>query len=91
MRKGVAFDWGNEQEAAFRELQRCLVSEPVQVMFRADAAVTELHTDASASGLGAVLLQAHELGGPLHVVYYASRKTSDAETRLTTTQVNSSS
>jgi len=81
MHKGVAFEWGNAQEAAFRELQRCLMSEPVQVMFRADAAVTELHTDASTSGLGAVLLQAHELGGPLHVVYYASRKTSDAETR----------
>jgi len=54
MRKGVAFNWGEEHGVAFRELQRCLVSEPVQVMFRSDATATELHTDASTTGLGAL-------------------------------------
>jgi len=40
-----------------------------------------LHTDASVIGLGAMLMQSMNSGDPLCVVYYASRKTSDAETR----------
>jgi len=51
------------------------------MMFRRDAAVTELHADMSAAGLGAILLQSVLPGDPLRVVYYASRKTSDGETR----------
>lgn len=80
-RKGAIFVWGAEQERAFVELRDGLVREPVLAMFRADAAVTELHTDASAVGLGAMLLQSADPGGTLKLVYCISRKTSDAETR----------
>lgn len=80
-RKGEKFRWGEEHERAFRELKTTLVSDTVLMMFRPDAATIELHTDNSAVGLGAMLLQSMSLGDPLRVVYYASRKTSDAETR----------
>jgi len=43
-------------------------------MFRADAAETELHTDASSSGLGDILMQSQKPSEPLHVVYYSSQK-----------------
>jgi len=53
----------------------------VHVMFRRDAEVTELHTDASADGLGAVLLQSLKRGDPTQLVYCASRRTSEPESR----------
>ncbi|CAI6343042.1 unnamed protein product [Macrosiphum euphorbiae] len=81
LRKGVKFQWADGQEQAFRKLQDALVGDTVQCMFRRDAEVTELHTDASADGLGAVLLQSMEKGEGLRLVYCASRKTSVAESR----------
>lgn len=63
--KGVKFQWGNGQEQAFRKLQNALVGDTVQAIFRRDAEVTELHTDASADGLGAVLLQSMKKGESL--------------------------
>jgi len=80
-KKGERFCWDEKREIAFRKLQTALVSDTVLTLFRPDAAITELHTDASTIGLGAMLLQSVKLGDPLRVVYYASRKTSDAETR----------
>ncbi|CAI6355505.1 unnamed protein product [Macrosiphum euphorbiae] len=80
-KKGERFCWGEEHEAAFRKLQAALVSDSVLTLFRPDAATTELHTDASTIGLGAMLMQSVKLGDPLRVVYNACRKTSDAETR----------
>jgi len=80
-RKDQPFIWGEEQLVAFNQLRTSLTSETVQMMFSRDAAVTELHADASAAGLGAILLQSVLPRDPLRVVYYASRKTSEAETR----------
>lgn len=68
-RKGERFCWREEHESAFRELQTALVSDTVLTLFRPDAAITELHTDASTIGLGAMLLQSVRLSDPLHVVY----------------------
>lgn len=81
MRKGTDFCWGQEQSTAFQRLKEHLTGDAVQVMFRADAGVTELHTDASAIRLGAILMQSGVPGSPLRMVYCASRKTSDAESR----------
>jgi len=50
---------------AFNQLRKSLTGEAVQMMFRRDAAVTELHADASATGLGSMLLQSVSPGGPL--------------------------
>jgi len=57
------------------------MSDALLTLFRPDAVITELHTDASAVGLSAMLLQSENQGDSLRVVYYASRKTSDPETR----------
>ncbi|CAI6371793.1 unnamed protein product [Macrosiphum euphorbiae] len=81
MRGERVFEWAEEQQNAFDSLRRNLTSDTVQTMFRKDAARTELHTDASALGLGAMLLQSSVEGDPLKLVYCASRKTSDAETQ----------
>lgn len=81
MRGKQEFKWSEEQQTAFDSLRRALTGDTVQTMFRKEAAITELHTDASALGLGAMLLQSSEEGGPLRLVFCASRKTSDAKTR----------
>ncbi|KAL7729923.1 hypothetical protein ACLKA6_009235 [Drosophila palustris] len=44
---------------------------------------TELHTDASIDGFGAVLLQKSPDDGLMHPVYYMSKKTTDAERKFT--------
>lgn len=48
-------------------------------VFNPKANVTELHTDASLSGLGAMLFQADKEGEKLKLVYALSRKTSESE------------
>ncbi len=52
--------------------------------FRLDAAKTQLVTDASNVGLGAVLLQEYQ--GQTRVISYASRMLTDVETRYSTTE-----
>jgi len=69
MRGKQEFKWSEEQQAAFDSLRRALTGDIVQTMFRKEATVTELHTDASALGLGAMLLQSSEKGGPLRLVF----------------------
>lgn len=58
-RNGVPFVWGEEQENARRYLIECLTSEPVLAIFDPKLP-TELHTDASSIGYGAVLIQEHD-------------------------------
>ena len=77
MKKDVDFKWGVEQESAFQDLKLQLISEPVLQLYN-PAAKTELHTDASAMGVGAMLLQEGN-DGKMHLVYCISKKTTDAE------------
>jgi len=79
--KGVKFLWADGQEQAFRKLNDALFGDTVQSMFPRDAEVTELYTDASADGLAAVLLQSMKKGEGLRLVYCASCKTSETESR----------
>lgn len=46
-------------------------------------AETELHTDASMYGYGAILFQKCDDDGALHPIYFASGKTIDAEMKYT--------
>ncbi|XP_057195726.1 uncharacterized protein LOC130557734 [Triplophysa rosa] len=70
--------WTAKAEAAFRDLKRALTSSPV--LYAPDFGCQFiLQTDASDTGLGAVLSQVLE--GEEHPVTYISRKLSPAETR----------
>ena len=72
-KKNVAFHWTTGCERAFEQLKDKLVSAPVLVFpkFGPDCSFI-LETDASATGLGAILSQT-QTDGTTHPVAYASR------------------
>jgi transposase InsO family protein len=72
------FKFGPEEKASFEELKRKLSEEPVLKIFDFESA-TELHTDASQDGFGAILFQKDDEKSELHPVYFWSRKTNDAQ------------
>lgn len=63
---------------AFEQLKIELTKHPVLKLFKFRAK-TELHTDASKEGYGAVMLQQDDENGNMHPVCYMSRKTRTAE------------
>jgi len=67
-KKGVEFEWATPQQTAFKKLKEIFAASPIFCMFNPKAAVTEVHTDASAVGLGAMLLQSAEEGTTLQIV-----------------------
>ena len=74
-------EWSEAQEKAFNILREALLKWPI---LRLPNYLLDffLHTDASNSGIGAVLMQEHE--GKLHPVAYASKKLTNAETKYST-------
>ncbi|UYV82760.1 hypothetical protein LAZ67_22000761 [Cordylochernes scorpioides] len=68
---------------AFDSLKKALMSEPVLAYFE-EQLPTELHTDASGYGIGAVLVQIND--GKERPVGYASRTLSKAERNYSTTE-----
>ena len=66
-RKGVSFQWSEECESSFQDLKSQLTSAPVLTIL-ADITGFSVYTDASGTGLGAVLMQDGR------VVAYASRQ-----------------
>lgn len=80
LKKDVKFRFGDEQKNAFQELKNILSREPLLKLYRVGAD-TELHTDASSHGFGAILCQRDDLDQLFHPVYYASWKTSEAESK----------
>jgi len=75
-RKNVPFVWTDECEVAFNHLKECLTSAPIFGMPRDDGTFL-LDTDASDTGLGAVLSQMQD--GNEVVIAYASRTLSRPE------------
>ena len=73
--------WTPECQEALEKIQEVLSSKPVLKLPRLGDPFV-LRTDASSTGLGAVLLQEHDT--LLHPVMYASRKLLDRETRYST-------
>lgn len=74
------FIFGSEQQSAFKCLKEKLCNDPVLKLFNPDLE-TELHADASKDGFGSCLLQKHD--GKFHPVFYVSFKTTDAEAKYT--------
>ncbi|GJT78430.1 putative reverse transcriptase domain-containing protein [Tanacetum coccineum] len=75
--KGVKFDWGDKQEAAFQLLKQKLCSAPILAL--PDGSEDFIaYCDASKKGLGAVLMQREK------VISYASRQLKIHEKNYTT-------
>lgn len=82
LRSDVKFRFDVAERNAFRQLKTVLSERPVLALYRTNAE-TELHTDASMHGYGAILLQRNNEDRLMHPVYYASGKTTPAEERYT--------
>ncbi|UYV64560.1 K02A2.6-like [Cordylochernes scorpioides] len=81
LKKDNKFTWNSDQQDAFDSLKEALMSEPVLAYFE-EQLPTELHTDASGYGIGAVLVQIND--GKERPVGYASRTLSKAEKNYST-------
>lgn len=79
-KKENVFRFGEKERFAYECLKNVLCSEPVLKMYDSKA-YTELHTDASQEGYGAVLFQKCNKDNKMHPVYYLSKQTSPAEKR----------
>ena len=82
-KKGVRFEFGDEQRKALTELKKRLSSAEILGYFDKDAK-TLIITDASPVGLGAVLIQ--EQHGVKRIISYASKSLSDVEKRYSQTE-----
>ncbi|GFS95855.1 retrovirus-related Pol polyprotein from transposon 17.6 [Trichonephila clavipes] len=83
LKRGVKFQWGPEEVEAFNSLKKALTSDPVLMMYD-ESASTEIHTDASGHGIGAVLVQIQN--NVEKVIAYASRTLTKAENNYSTTK-----
>ena len=81
--KNVTFEWGAREEDAFQELKRRLMTTPILGM-PTDEGTYYLDTDASETGLGAVLSQ--DQGGAEVVIAYASRTLTKSEVNYDVTK-----
>ena len=82
-KKGVTFKWGPEQESSFQKLKSMLTNAETLAYFD-QSAPTQVISDASPVGLGAVLVQQQH--GQQRIVAYASRSLTDVETRYSQTE-----
>lgn len=74
----VQWQWGEEQEAAFRDIKAKLVARPILALYNPDY-ITEVHCDASKLGLGGILLQRPTDDTHFRPVAYFSRQTTPEE------------
>lgn len=82
LRANIKFSFGVVEKDAFARLKMLLSERPVLNLYKIGAD-TELHTDASKDGYGAILLQRDSSDQLLHPIYYASGKTTPAEEKYT--------
>ncbi|UYV74973.1 hypothetical protein LAZ67_12001943 [Cordylochernes scorpioides] len=83
LKKDSAFNWNQEEQNAFEALKSALISEPALGHFDYSSP-TEIHTDASNYGIGAVLVQIQK--GKERAIAYASRTLNKAEKNYLTTE-----
>ena len=85
-RQDIPFQWTSICQTAFDRLKELLSSPPVLV-YPDFNKMFILHTDASGQGLGAVLEQEPEGGGPPHPSAFASRSLSKQEQKYGITEL----
>lgn len=78
LKKDAKWEWEVNQEESFEALKDMLVNRPVLAIYDRHAE-TELHTDASRIGIGAILLQRSASAEALRPVAYYSRQTTPEE------------
>lgn len=83
LRKGQKWIWQEEQQHAFVGIRRCLIESPILSCPNFEVPF-ELQTDASNTGLGAVLIQV--IDNVEHVIAYPSRSLSAAERNYSTAE-----
>jgi hypothetical protein len=81
LRKNMLWTWGPHQDEAFNKIKNALTSTPVLAHYDVNKP-TIVATDASCSGLGAVLYQLH--GDKRRPVCFISRSLTDAEKNYAT-------
>ncbi|XP_056647333.1 uncharacterized protein LOC130451995 [Diorhabda sublineata] len=86
LRKGEEFKLESPQREEFKTLKAKLICEPVLHIYQ-QGAYTEPHTYASIHGYGACLSQRSSDNSKLHPVYYMSRKTTPAEKKYTSNEL----
>jgi len=82
--KHVKFEWSVDMEASFVKIKDSLINAPI-LKHPSNSDIFILDTDASCSGIGAVLSQ-RDYNGDEHVIYYASNRLSKAEQKYCTTR-----
>ena len=85
LRKDVQFNWTEEQNIAFKKIIGEITAEPTLQLYNPKAR-TEVHTDASAIGVGGMLIQYDDHNKP-HLVYCVSKKTSPEEKNYHSTKL----
>jgi len=82
LRAGKEFEFNERERESFMRLKVILCDSPTLSLYEIGAE-TELHTDVSMNGYGAILLQRSRGDGAMHPVYYCSGKTTPAEEKYT--------
>ena len=77
LKANAEYKWSEEAQASFDDLKAALTAKPMLMLYDRKRE-TELHTDASATGLAAMLFQKGD-DSKFHLIYAISRSTSDAE------------
>ena len=85
LHKNVKFRWSTEQDASLIAIRQALSNAPVLAYFNENR-VTEIFTDASPVGLGAILTQRLNDGESRQVIAYASRSLTEVEQRYSQTE-----
>ena len=83
LRKNTTFRWSSDQTRAVEILKEKLASAPI-VKFPDYKIPFHLYTDASNSGIGAVLMQKHD--GVLHPLAFISKTLNSAQKQYATTE-----
>ena len=83
LRKNTKFEWSETHSAAINTLKTKIANAPI-VKFPDYSKAFHLHTDASNTGIGAVLMQ--ETNGILHPIAYVSKTLNKAQRNYATTK-----